>query len=201
MSTLATTINTISPNETFTHMFHTTLTTSWSPFWWINIYLLLRFRIKKSIIEILGEIIRNLILKPLLELWLFLNIKPILRGTTFKIPCLLSFPIRLPRTTILNLLIMNHQPRKIHIIMMHGCMTLLFKLFARYKMANLIPIIRNQRGSIFGLFNEFQRVILDIHTSFTNVDKLIYLSFSFLPLEESVKKCLFEDLPSHGNTS
>ena len=93
MDTLATTISTISPYKTFTHMFLTTVTTSWSLFWWINIYPNLRFRIITSIIAIRVETRRNLILKPLLKIRLVLNITPTLRRTTLKLLCPLSFPI------------------------------------------------------------------------------------------------------------
>ena len=84
MDTLSTTIPTISPNKTFTHMFLNTLTTRWSLFWWINISPSLRVRTRTSIIAIDGKIRRNLVWKPLLELRLVLYIKHTFRRTNFK---------------------------------------------------------------------------------------------------------------------
>ena len=52
---IETMIATICLNKAFTHMALTTLTTSLSLLWWINISLLLRFKIITSIIVILGR--------------------------------------------------------------------------------------------------------------------------------------------------
>ena len=121
MDTFSTTIQTIIPNKTFTHMFLTRHTKSWSFFWCINIYPLWRFRIRKCIILILGDIRRNLISEPLLALKLVLHIKSTLSINTFIRPCLLSFLILLPHTTNFILLSMNHETIKIHVDMKRGC--------------------------------------------------------------------------------
>ena len=112
MATFSIKIATISPNEPLIHMLLTTLSTSWSFSWLINIYPLLRSRVRNRIIDSLGEILMNLVLKTLLELRLVINVKPTLRKTTF----LVNLFVPLPQETIFFLMCMKHQPRNNHVV-------------------------------------------------------------------------------------
>ena len=76
--------------------------------------------------------------------------------------------------------------------MKHFLATLFHKIIGHthQKTTHFISSIRRQRQSIYRQLNELQRVFLDSHTFLMKVDEFFNFCLSFVPWEESIKKCL-----------
>ena len=167
--------------------------------WWTNTFPSLVLKGRHPILMRLWESTRNFVEECLLKLWFVLDLKLTLWSTSIMGPCPLELPILPIEATFFNLLSMHHKTRNVHLFMNHNSPTFLHKIIRRacQKMAYFISRITHQRRSIIGQQDEFQRLLLNIHTSLKKVDEFFHLCLSNLSWEKTIMKYPPKDFPTY----